>query len=202
MIVLSIKPVLLFWSFVVPAWIVYRLVTAMKNKRKVKAGRIKHELLLFIFVIYGTAVLAITIAPGSMYGFNQPQGPKVNVIPFLNTYHNFKDTLADPSGESTIDSLENIIGNFFLFTPLGILLPLIFSRINSFKQMAVIFLITAISIEMIQLVLRRFGTYRTADIDDVILNTTGGILGWLIYAHIFKSNRKIDFPITNNELHQ
>jgi len=202
MIVLSIKPVLLFWSFVVPAWIVYRLVTAMKNKRKVKAGRIKHELLLFIFVIYGTAVLAITIAPGSMYGFNQPQGPKVNVIPFLNTYHNFKDTLADPSGESTIDSLENIIGNFFLFTPLGILLPLIFSRINSFKQMAVIFLITAISIEMIQLVLRRFGTYRTADIDDVILNTTGGILGWLIYAHIFKSNHKIDFPITNNELHQ
>ena len=202
MIVLSIKPVLLFWSFIVPAWILYRLVMAMGNKRKVQDGGMKHELLLLLFVIYGTAVLAITIAPGSMHGINQPQGPKVNVIPFLNTYHNFKNTLADPSGEATIDSLENIIGNFFLFMPLGVLLPVIFSRINSAKQMAVIFLITAVSIELIQLVLRRFGTYRTADIDDVILNTTGGILGWLIYAYILKSNRKIGFPITNNELHQ
>ena len=202
MIVLSIKPVLLFWSFIVPAWILYRLVLAMWNKRKAKDGGMKHELLLLLFVIYGTAVLAITIAPGSMHGFNQPQGPKVNVMPFLNTYHNFKNTLADPSGEATIDSLENIFGNFFLFTPLGILLPLIFSRINSVKQMAVIFLITAVSIELIQLVLRRFGTYRTADIDDVILNTTGGILGWLIYAFIFKRNRKIGFPIRNSELHR
>ena len=200
MIVLSIKPVLLFWSFIIPAWILFRLVMALGNRQKAKEAGIKHELLLFIFVIYGTAVLAITIAPGSMHGFNQPQGPKVNVMPFLNTYHNFKNTLADPSGEATIDSLENIFGNFFLFTPLGILLPLIFSRINSVKQMAVIFLITAVSIELIQLVLRRFGTYRTADIDDVILNTTGGILGWLIYAYIFKSNRKI--PIRNSELHR
>jgi glycopeptide antibiotics resistance protein len=70
----------------------------------------------------------------------------------------------------------NLFGNVLAFTPMGFLLPIIFNKIRSFKRVtAVTFLISSV-LEMTQYWLKLGIT----DVDDVILNTVGGLLGYLL----------------------
>jgi len=87
----------------------------------------------------------------------------------------------------TIDIYETwgkqIVGNFVMLLPLGIYLPLIYKRLrkayNFFAVLLICFLVS-VGIELLQLAT----SYRSADIDDVILNTMGGGTGFLIYQLI------------------
>lgn len=87
----------------------------------------------------------------------------------------------------TIDIYETwdkqILGNFVMLLPLGIYLPLIYKRLrkayNFFVVLLICFLVS-VGIELLQLAT----SYRSADIDDVILNTLGGGTGFLIYQLI------------------
>ncbi len=74
----------------------------------------------------------------------------------------------------------NFIGNLLLFIPLGFLLPLLFKSCSFLKVFLYSFLFSCM-IEIIQLMLPR-GT----DIDDVWLNSLGGIIGWILFK-IFNS---------------
>jgi glycopeptide antibiotics resistance protein len=78
---------------------------------------------------------------------------------------------------------KQILGNFVMLLPLGIYLPLIYKRLrkayNFFVVLLVCFLIS-VGIELLQLAT----SYRSTDIDDVILNTLGGGAGFLIYQLI------------------
>src|SRR5215203_4429859 len=87
----------------------------------------------------------------------------------------------------TIDIYETwgkqIVGNFVMLLPLGIYLPLIYKRLrkayNFFVVLLICFLVS-VGIELLQLAT----SYRSTDIDDVILNTLGGAAGFLIYQLI------------------
>ena len=82
---------------------------------------------------------------------------------------------------STLD--KQVVGNFIMLLPLGIYLPLLYKRLRRFSGfVAVLFicLFVSIGIELLQLIT----SYRSADIDDVILNTLGGCLGFIIYQCI------------------
>ena len=78
---------------------------------------------------------------------------------------------------------KQILGNFMMLLPLGIYLPLLYKRLrkayNFFVVLLTCFLISA-GIELLQLAT----SYRSADIDDVILNTLGGGAGFLMYQVI------------------
>jgi glycopeptide antibiotics resistance protein len=78
---------------------------------------------------------------------------------------------------------KQILGNFVMLLPLGIYLPLIYKRLRKpyyfFVVLLTCFFISA-GIEVLQLAT----SYRSADIDDVILNTLGGGAGFLIYQVI------------------
>jgi glycopeptide antibiotics resistance protein len=179
-----LEPVLLIFGLILPAWLLYRLLKGGRQKRNGKNVNLKNELVLILFIIYVSIVLAATIAPASISGFNNPPEPGLNIIPVINTCRQFISTLADPDNINTDFALENIIGNIILFLPLGIFLPYLFPKFDSIKKVAAICFLCSLSIELTQLILRQFGTYRTVDIDDVILNTTGGILGWLIFVKL------------------
>ena len=73
--------------------------------------------------------------------------------------------------------IDFFVGNFLLFVPLGFLVPLIFKKINSYLNITIVSTCTVLLIELIQIV-----TFSGAfDIDDVIYNVTGGILGFGLY---------------------
>ena len=74
--------------------------------------------------------------------------------------------------------IANLAGNVAGFVPLGILLPLLFPFLRSlWKTMIAVFFIS-LGFETVQLV-TDLGIF---DVDDLILNTTGGIAGYLLYA--------------------
>ncbi len=73
---------------------------------------------------------------------------------------------------------KNIGGNIIGFVPLGILLPLLFGAFRNFFLLTGAVFFTSLSFETLQLVL---GT-GVFDVDDLILNTAGGIAGYLLFV--------------------
>ncbi len=71
----------------------------------------------------------------------------------------------------------NVIGNICVFIPLGVFLPKLFARCRNFLLVAVLSLELSLCVEVIQLV-TKVGSF---DVDDLLLNTIGGILGYLLY---------------------
>ncbi|NBI29696.1 VanZ family protein [Chengkuizengella marina] len=69
----------------------------------------------------------------------------------------------------------NIIGNIAVFIPFGVFVPFVL-RYNIFKFIFH-FILGITCLEVFQLVLKR-GSF---DIDDIILNTIGAIIGFIIY---------------------
>ena len=179
-----LKPLLFIFGIILPTWIIYRWITGTRNKINGTGDNFLNELILSVFVLYVSIVLEVTIVPASISGLNNPREPALNVIPVINTYKQFISTLAETNKTDTGYALENIIGNILLFLPLGMFLPYLFRAFNSIRNLILICLLGSLTIELTQLILRQFGTYRTVDIDDIILNTIGGILGWLIYTKL------------------
>jgi len=83
---------------------------------------------------------------------------------------------------STGYKYKNIGGNIVGFIPLGLLLPLLFFRSGKgLKSIAATFLIS-LSFETIQLYTGR-GVF---DVDDLLLNTLGGLTGYLLYLLLLR----------------
>ena len=92
---------------------------------------------------------------------------RVNLVPLVNILD------YDIKREATI----NIIGNISMFIPTGIIMPILYKRLDCFWK--VLFAGAGLSfvIEMIQLLFPGSVT----DIDDLILNTAGAAIGYGIY---------------------
>ena len=72
---------------------------------------------------------------------------------------------------------KQVVGNLVMLFPLGIYLPLLYKKLNNFFVVFLVSLLVSLTIECLQLATR----FRSADVDDVILNTAGGCIGFLIY---------------------
>ncbi|WP_053913333.1 VanZ family protein [Streptomyces sp. TP-A0875] len=115
--------------------------------------------------LYATAAASITLFPLWIYGGayrNQAEWyTQVQPIPLI---------LAD------ITMIPNII----MFLPLGFLLPLLRPRI-SLRRTVLVSAIASLSIESLQLLQYiAFANGRAVDINDVIANTLGGLLGYAL----------------------
>jgi glycopeptide antibiotics resistance protein len=73
--------------------------------------------------------------------------------------------------------IKNIIGNILLFMPLGFLLPLIWRPLSRFKFMFWIAFGTSAAIEYSQFMYAN----RIFDIDDILLNGIGGMIGLVFF---------------------
>ncbi|WP_226034795.1 VanZ family protein [Aquibacillus saliphilus] len=71
---------------------------------------------------------------------------------------------------------DNLFGNIFAFIPLGLLLPMISNLFLSYRKILTVACLTSLLIEITQFI-NRVGTF---DIDDILLNTTGAIIGYSI----------------------
>ena len=81
---------------------------------------------------------------------------------------------------------KQVVGNFVMLFPLGIYLPFLFTRRLGFMDVFFISLFVSIVIELLQLAT----SFRSADVDDVLLNTTGACMGFIFYkiASLFSEN--------------
>ena len=139
----------------------------------------KSTFISFLFAVYLTSVYAVAGLPNVGYirfEFN------FNLIPFLSMFSDIK----------------GMILNIMLFIPLGLFAFFLFPSFRRPQIVASIGLILSLCIELLQIL-----TYRTTDINDLITNTIGAVLGYVIGLILFKirpntllcRNQKIDFPM-------
>ncbi len=80
----------------------------------------------------------------------------------------------------------NLIGNVVAFLPFGAFLPMLFEKCKRFILTTLFCFEFSICVEIIQLVWK-VGSF---DVDDILLNTLGGILGYLCYYLAAKASKK------------
>ena len=88
----------------------------------------------------------------------------------------------------------NVYGNILMFVPLGIYAALLFKQ-DTFRKTLAIVIGASLFIEIVQFIFARGAT----DIDDVILNTAGGVIGiiiYLLFRLVFKTKEKIQNALT------
>ena len=154
-------------------YLAIRLVIWNKQKRI----DLKREAVLLLMYINLAVIIRFTFFPMSkVNGQVQPlifdiaaAFPfRVNLFPFVNLF----------DYDNKRDLLLNVIGNTAMFIPSGIVFPIIYNQLDSFAKVSSAGFAMSLCIEIIQLPF----SVRASDIDDLILNTAGVMLGYGIYA--------------------
>lgn len=86
---------------------------------------------------------------------------------------------------------ENIIGNLFLFSPMGFIAPYFLSGLRDKKWFCLIGIIFLCAVEFLQFLTSR----GSMDIDDVILNFTGAFIFFLLFWNRRMRQKMSDFGI-------
>ena len=76
--------------------------------------------------------------------------------------------------------MRNLFGNLALLLPLGLLGPIALPALDRWWRIALVALLYSVAIELIQ----RLVPARSADIDDVIVNVAGALLGYLAFVTV------------------
>lgn len=114
-------------------------------------------------------------------------GGLINLVPFRSTIR----YLTEFDSYNLDIVLMNTLGNVIIFIPFGFLLPLLFKQINNVKMASKIFIKFILLIESLQL-LTFTGVF---DIDDIILNMLGALIGYGSFIgmkHIWERIKSVD----------
>lgn len=120
--------------------------------------------------------------------FSERYGRTINIGEYRYNLHLFTEIkrFIRYRSELGIESyIVNLFGNIFAFSPFGFVLPIISSKNRKFINVALLSIELSLCIEVIQL-LFRVGIF---DVDDIFLNTIGGMLGYLVFRIIYKIYR-------------
>lgn len=166
----------------VPILIIMEIIRYKKAK-KINAKFLNpKEVLLIILSIYIMGLIAVTLLPFYRHGSIKPTA---NLVPVFNTVKDISTIPANMKSFMIKFWIINILGNLFLLAPLAAIVPLSFKKFRNIKATVLLCLLVSISIELLQYLSMFCGNYRSVDIDDIILNTLGSIIGFGIFK-LFK----------------
>ncbi len=127
-----------------------------------------------LLILYGCVVLYFVLFSDRLGRVEGYSTYRYNLIPFqeIRRFIIYRDYV------STEAFLVNLVGNLLVFFPVGMLVPLWRNtkRTGCIRILIYTFLFT-LSIETLQLV-TRVGVF---DVDDLLMNTLGGLAGWICY---------------------
>ena len=165
-------------------WFIYRFI----SHKKYNKINILREVFINFFFIYFLIVIYFTFFKGGILHLDLQMRSYANIIPLLETIKMFQDNFMGLG-----NSLYNVIGNILLFIPFGFAIPLLFKNHNKLFKVTLYGFIASFSIELLQyLTCTNF-----TDIDDVIFNTLGALVGFLTFNIFMFIVRKtnIIYPI-------
>ena len=162
-------------------WLLVRAACWLKNK-KIDWIREAQLLLVYICII---VVVRFTFCPfGKVDGKIQPLlFDKDKILPF---WLNFKPFVYWFDYPTMKEVLLNLIGNTTMFIPLGIVWPSVFKKLNTHGKVIAAGVGVTLTIEILQLPF--YG--RATDIDDLILNSAGYLMGYGIYLLVRKLRKR------------
>lgn len=152
---------------------IFRLIWLIFVRRR---RSIKSEFSVWLLAFYVILILMLTTFRNAYFPwqldfhFNRPLS-EINLV-FL------KETWKLIYAQSEVDFIYNSFGNILCFVPLGILVPIVYSKKESFFKVVLLGMCLSIIIETLQFLLET----GVSDIDDVFFNTCGMAIGYGIYA--------------------
>ena len=162
------------------------------------------EIIRFLFVVYLCMVVSVTLFPIPI-GLNadiENVYRTVNIIPLKTIIFNISQIGIAYGGDTSFMIgliVRNVGGNILLLMPLGFFVPLLWNKFNSFKKILLVGFSVSIGIELLQFIEPKAGGWgRVTDIDDVICNVLGVIIGYLIYKMIIKIVDKLQIELLQN----
>jgi glycopeptide antibiotics resistance protein len=165
-------PILVLALIVVPCWLVFRVYRHRSRGQPLSFGR---ELLLLTFVVYLAGLAAVTLVPNRSDRLRAQGRGEIDLRPSVASLT--CNSAAMPSGSTARGfCVRNARGNFLLFLPLGILIPLVWRRLRLWQGIQIAIAVS-LSIELLQYLSSALGSYRAADVNDFILNVLGASLG-------------------------
>lgn len=134
--------------------------------------RVNKTLVAVVFLLAYLAILLKLLVfkyPGIHFDPEYNFIPFKTILPYLTGYPNW------------IVARDNLLGNIILFLPLGMLLPFLYRQANWKYALAAGFVVS-LSIEVLQIILHK-GTF---DVDDMLLNTLGVFVGYILLKVIHR----------------
>ncbi len=150
-----------------------RLTWLIKNKRVVN---FHNELMMFLFGIYILCIFYVVT-------FQDVDWSTSNFIPF-------KEIFRYDVGSRLF--FKNVIGNMIMFMPYGLFIAY-FVRVKKISLLLLLSFILSFTIEVTQLFIGR-----VFDVDDIMLNLIGSLIGFLLYRMIDKVEDKLPRILRNN----
>jgi len=185
-----------FLGFSLLCVISFLIYFAIMKIKKVKFNHPNIKIIIPVFIFYLTCVLyfvwipfdiipknvryeLMTIINNEPFTLNQILN--INLVPLRSILNIINSSILNQS--HWYFTIRAIIGNIMLLFPLSIFIQLLSKRNLSTKQMLLLVMLVSISIELSQLVINLTTGWpnRVICIDDVILNTLGGMSGYVIY---------------------
>ena len=148
-------------------WIIYRTIVIKKNKLN-----IIREIFVNLFFIYFLMMIYYTFFKNGELCFSFYRIRYVNFIPIKRTIEMFANV-----NTGYTCPYYNVLGNIILFIPLGFFIPLLFKKCDKLKRVILYGFIGSFTIEFLQY----FTSNNITDIDDLIFNTIGAILGFCCF---------------------
>jgi glycopeptide antibiotics resistance protein len=178
---------LIFVFLILLLYVIVRTIIILKKKVNFE---FKTELINFAFIFYISLLFDLLIINNlnlilvssttsrflTMKIISTSVSGMYNVVPFK--------TITEELASATKLDYANLIINFLIMMPMPIFITLVNNKMNKYVVILITFLIV-VSIEMIQ-----YFIGRVFDIDDVILNTAGAIVAYLIFLFSKKAVAK------------
>lgn len=162
--------------FVMLPWLAFRLLGRIPIRRAILEALFAG----YVLALFGVVFLPLRpVAPDAVRYLSA----SISLLPT----HTIIGILQDFHGQV----IRQLVGNIVLFVPLGFLLPALSASRRRLGATVVTAIMASVGIEMIQLaMLLTMTSQRAVDVDDVILNVTGAVLGHLVWQGIRALGRR------------
>ena len=165
------------------AWPMLTLFVVILSVMKISQIIINKEKIVFYKEFYDLLMIIYILLLYQMLLSTENASSGINLIPFKEiTRYSIGSTLF----------LYNVIGNIALFIPFGFFIS---NKLKAKKthQIIIISAVISLTAELIQ-----YKIGRAFDIDDILLNVTGAIIGFMCYTTIQLIKRKLPSFLQNN----
>ena len=162
-------------------WLLARTAVWIRNRR---IDRKREAVLLLMYVNLAVIIRFVFFPRALADGHVQPLlfDPsavfpfRVNAVPFVHLF----------DYDNIHDIVWNVVGNAAMFIPSGIVLPVVYRKLDRFGKVIAAGALISLCTEILQLPFPS----RASDVDDLILNTLGVAAGYGIYAAVRRLKRR------------
>lgn len=136
-----------------------------------------HPLAVLLFTLY-LLLLFYLLFFSETYGRTMDSEYRYNLEPFkeIKRFWSNRDSL----GWSSV--ITNLVGNIVAFAPFGFFLPMLCQKRKNLIGCVLLSALFSLAVETVQL----FTKVGAFDVDDILLNAIGGLVGFLCYSLVWK----------------